>query len=188
MNGSCLASMSVSPPPPSNPLPCADTPAGSSAAIRCRRVGALGSTVGSSAMATRLVRRLVMRCRTPSASISASMASALLALAASVSSRSAMASRPTSAPIGSGVAGAAPGAGDRGGERAIGGGADADGVDAASVGQPVHDPRHHLALEANLAVGHQHDLALRVVAQAPERLRDGAGHLGAAAGGELGEG
>src|SRR5262245_46867510 len=53
-------------------------------------------------------------------------------------------------------------------------------MDPASIGQPIHDPGDGFALEANLAIGHEHDLALRIGTKRLYGVADRIRHFGAA--------
>ena len=68
------------------------------------------------------------------------------------------------------------------GERAVHRRADADRVQARALRQTLADLADQLTLEADVAVGHQHDLALAARAERSERLNHGLRHLRRAAG------
>jgi len=58
-------------------------------------------------------------------------------------------------------------------------------VHAATNRQVPEQVPDHLVLEADLPVGHEHDLALRVFPERRQSLFDGMQHLGAAGGFEM---
>ena len=80
---------------------------------------------------------------------------------------------------------APPGPCRGGGERPVHRRTHAQGVEARAGREPRQHLRHHLRLEADEPVRHQHHLPLRALPQRLERLDDGRPHLGGAAGPQL---